>query len=318
MDFTQIDEAFRNSFLAGWYTQIDDDIAVYLDDYMASPLMDLKQSDYKSSANSFYIDRNHLYMVYPVPFAAGGYQTVRLRRNDLYASATLVCHYTASGQLTEQQNLYEVNLYSQKEAADSSMVEVYLVAKSEIASYFLYLGHFPYPSFEDGALYVADIDGDCIDEILLSFEWAPGNTETSIFRVHGDYLATWFDLGSLAAEPYIHVCEKHPYPSLGDPDRVFVIPNDYFDYPVISVIRYSGLSLTDIDDDGDYEVIGTQYIKWPDGLENLAEFTLDYHEDCGVFIREMRTLISPDFSQYEVDLNGELPEGIVIKQYDNP
>ena len=319
-DYITINDTFGECFLSAWNMQIDDTIT---DNYVISQngvLDNLKRCDQDGSETSFYISQDTLRIVYPVPFAVGGYQTVCLRLDSLGTKNDAICHFTASGKLTDKQDIYEVRLYSQKEERDNSKVKVFLTATSNTDTYYKEYFEYDFVSFDEGALYVADFNGDGIDEILMSFVIsADGDTETVILQV---YKGTLRDFEYMAHDVVFHACDRHP--SLvpqglvmeEDEDHnmvFFYILADMWNYMMESEIQYSGVTVKDLDSDGDYEIICQELTRWGDGLEQIAELTLDYDKECDIFTEERKIIVPakelpPDYSRYDIEV--EIPDHI--------
>ena len=296
-NFTSVSEEFYELFLAAWFDQTDDDIANLLtDNYMYY----LHHCDQLETTTSFYFEDGQLCIIYPVSFAAGGYQTIRLNSAYLQSPKKTIYYYAASGRLTETQDIYDVKVYFQEGESASSQVEVFLKAESGDQALYYELGAWDFAVLGDGCLFVEDIDGDRINEIILHLlTTLNGGTQTQIFKVKGDRITVWYHL------------EKNDVPIALDllksqnlkVDTVLVnLPDDFIerlgDSQSVEVLDFS---IKDVDADDDSEIIYTKYIHWPYNYAMIAQITLDYNREINdLEVIGLDLIEVPDLSEFEI------------------
>lgn len=129
-------------------------------------------------------------------------------------------------------------------------------------------------------------------------------------------------------DPIVHACDRHP--SLvpqglvmeEDKDEkyvLFFLLVDLCNFMKDSKIQYSDVTVKDLDSDGDYEIICQELTRWGDGLEQIAELTLNYDKECKLFIEKREIIVPaeelpPDYSRYDIEV--VIPEDIkeIIKE----
>ena len=322
-DFVPLNDAFVEYFLTACKLQMDDMIVKYLNYPKANVLNNLIQCDQDGSETSFYISQDTLCIVYPVPSRLGGDLTVRLRLDSIGIPNDAIRHFTAYGKLTDKQDVYEVNLYSQKEKGENSKIKVFLMANSNTATYYTDCYEYDFVSFDEGSLYVADFNSDGIDEILLNFVIsADGDTRTYIMEMYEDRIVCGNSIEVEMHDPIIHACDIHPSlvprglvmeENKDEKYVLFFILGELMNYIMDSKIKYSNVTIKDMDLDGDYEIICQELTQWGDGLEQIAELTLNYDKECDIYIEKREIIVPakelpPDYSRYDIEV--EIPDDV--------
>lgn len=279
-DFTTVDDRLFDRFIAEWYVQIDDNINVWLDD-TKSYEVELNHCDQEGFETSFYIDNRFLCIVYPVPFAAGGYQTVRLSLDMLPAPRERIYHYAASGYLTEQQNIYNVMVYFREGESPYSQVEVFLKAESGDQVLLYELGAWDFAVLGNGSLNVVDLDGDGIDEIIVHLMiTVNGGTQTQIFKLIDNQIVLWnhLEVDSIPASAFVRNKATSADPiMLGE----YKIDFSNFDPGILETpvaAHIFDFKVEDVGSDGDYDIIYKKLIHWPYSDSIISEITLCYNK----------------------------------------
>ncbi len=282
-DFTPVDDQLFDRFIAEWYVQIDDPVNSLLDD-TDTYKFEILHCDQDGFETSFYIDNRFLCIVYPVPFAVGGHQTVRFGLDTLQAPKKTIYHYSASGHLTEQQDIYNVMVYFREGESPYSQVEVFLKAESGDQVLLYELGVWDFAVLGNGSLNVVDLDGDGIDEIIVHLMISVnGGTQTQIFKVIDQDLVLWHRLeeDSLPASAFVRNKATSLEPiMLGD----YKIDFSDFDPEILEIpvaTKIFDFRVEDVGNDGNFDIIYKKLIHWPYTNSFISEITLCYNERIG-------------------------------------
>ncbi len=301
-NFTPLTEDLIEDVRTVAYKQFDEKIAKRLENYA---LNNVYWCDLYENKESFYIEDDYLCLVC---YVSGSHYTVRLNIDNLAAPNEAVVHFSASGYLTEKQELYEVTVYSQKGEEAVCSLEVFMRIESEAEKHFFDLGICDYAPIKEGVMYVADIDGDGIDEILLNLvRSVNGYTTTKLYRFENNELVLWHDFENNAFGYY----QKHQTEmDQQGTARIYQIPDDYVVGDTF-ISKVYDVSVEDIDSDDDYEIKLARFVRWAAGQETEYEVTLDFIETKEKFMAiEYNMLKQWDVSQFEsyIDENYHDPQ----------
>ena len=280
-DFTPVDDQLFERFIAEWYVQVDDSVNSLPDDTYKFEILHCDQDGYETS---FYIDNRFLCIVYPVPFAAGGHQTVRLSLDTLQAPKERIYHYSASGLLTKQQDLYDVMVYFREGESPTSQVEVFLKAESGNQVFLYELGAWDFAVLSNGSLNVVDLDGDGIDEIIVHLMiTVNGGTQTQIFKLIDNQIVLWhhLEVDSIPASAFVRNKATSADPiMLGD----YKIDFSNFDSRILETyvgVEIFDFRVEDVGNDGDCDIIYKKLVHWSYTNSFISEITLCYNKRIG-------------------------------------
>lgn len=104
-------------------------------------------------------------------------------------------YYVEWGQLTKTSRNDTVYIFSEMQHAEDIQTQIYMVAEVNGQLLIQELGNSDKMVIQNGNVFLADMDGDAIDEIILHFEISGnGGTITQIYKVENDSIVLFADL----------------------------------------------------------------------------------------------------------------------------
>lgn len=212
LNFAPDTEELAEQLKVKWYEQLEASFHAYMDLPHNSETVYSTLNDYEhNGCASFYIDQNGLYIVYDVVLAMGSYHTLFFDWNELRNNMDFYDYYLGIGVLRDHDKNYDVAIYYNEEQPYEK--RCFLSVKTKDKTLTQEIGVFDIVALWNGSLYIDDLDGDQIDEVIVHLLVSPnGGSETRIYKLESNSLRMWYDLedlntlGQMLPEPiFIHI-----------------------------------------------------------------------------------------------------------------